>query len=126
MAEPSITAVVAVPAALGITTAALLPGVDLNAVIGAFAGALIFVIWAKDLAALARAGFMIGSWIFGYFVASEVVMQKWTATSGLAGFFGALFCVVVCVSLLEWVQGGKTPGWLTFILRLWPRGGNNG
>lgn len=114
MAEPSIGAI-AVPAVIGISAATLLPGVDLNAVIGAFAGAMFFVVFARELSIWARAGYLVASWVFGYFVAIELMSRAWAKTSGLAAFIGALFCVVVCVSLLEWVQGGKTPGWLRFI-----------
>ncbi|AZC19556.1 putative holin [Pseudomonas sp. CMR5c] len=114
MAEPS-AGVMAGTAVVGMTTASLIPGVDVNAVVGAFAGAMFFVVFAKDLSALSRLGYFIASWVAGYYVASEVVGRNLAATSGLVAFFGALFCVAICISLLEWVQGGKTPGWLRFI-----------
>lgn len=115
---------VAIAGLVGIGGASLFPGVDLNAVIGAFAGAMFFVVYAKDLSHLGRIGYFIASWIMGYYVASEVVGRDWAKTSGLVAFGGALFCVVVGTSLLEWVQGGKTPGWLRFIADRF--GGRNG
>ncbi|WP_028627678.1 putative holin [Metapseudomonas resinovorans] len=123
MAEPSAGGI-ALLGLGGIGGAALVPGVDMNAVIGAFAGAMFFVVYAKDLSALARIGYFIASWIVGYYVASEIIGREWAKTSGLVAFGGALFCVVVGTSLLEWVQGGKTPGWLRFIADRF--GGRNG
>ncbi|QLG95292.1 hypothetical protein HZF02_26615 [Pseudomonas yamanorum] len=115
MAEPSSGAVVAAQAAVGVagvTTVSLVPGVDVNAVVGAFAGAMFFVVYAKDLKPLARLGYFIASWILGYYVASEIIGRNWAATSGLVAFFGAMLCVGVGISLLEWFDGGKMPGWL--------------
>lgn len=117
MADAS-TGLVATAAIVGVTTASLVPGVDTNAVIGAFAGALFFMVFAKDLSVWARMGYFVASWIVGYYVSNEAIGQAWAKTSGLVAFFGALFTVVVCVSLLEWVQGGKLPGWLSYLVGL--------
>ena len=118
------TGVVAAAGLVGIGGASLFPGIDLNAVIGSFAGAMFFVVYAKELSLWGRVGYFIASWIVGYYVASEVVGRDWAKTSGLVAFGGALFCVVVGTSLLEWVQGRKTPGWLRFIADRF--GGRNG
>lgn len=123
MAEPS-TGALAVTAAVGMTTASLIPGVDMNAVVGGFAGAMFFVVFAKELTVWAKIGYFIASWVLGYYVSSEIINRDWANTSGLVAFFGALFCVVVCISLLEWFQGGKVPGWLRFIVGRF--GGRNG
>lgn len=111
MAEPS-AGVLAATAVVGMTTASLIPGVDVNAVVGGFAGAMFFVVFARDLTPLSRLGYFIASWVAGYYVASEIIGREWAKTSGLVAFFGALFCVAVCISLLEWISGGKMPGWL--------------
>jgi len=112
------TALVAAGGVVGLTTASLVPGVDTNAVIGAFAGALFFMVFAKDRSAWERLGYFVASWIVGYYVAGEVIGQAWAKTSGLVAFFGALFTVVICVSLLEWIQGGKLPGWLGYVINV--------
>ncbi|MFJ2455886.1 putative holin [Pseudomonas protegens] len=52
MAEPS-AGVMVTTAVMGMTTASLIPGVDVDAVVGGFAGAMFFFVYAKDLAALA-------------------------------------------------------------------------
>ena len=64
MAEPS-AGVMATTAVVGISTASLIPGVDVNAVVGGFAGAMFFVVFAKDLTAWARLGYFIASWVLG-------------------------------------------------------------
>ena len=120
MAEPS-SGVVLAAGIVGVTAASLSPGVDVNAVVGSFAGAMFFVAFAKDITPLAKLAYFIASWVAGYYVASEVISREWAKTSGLVAFFGALFCVVICISLLEWFGGGKVPGWLQWLLNL--RGG---
>ncbi|MGH8387649.1 MAG: putative holin [Pseudomonas sp.] len=112
MAEPSSGAVLASAGIIGVTAASLSPGVDVNAVVGAFAGAMFFVVFAKDLTPLARLGYFIASWVAGYYVANEVIGREWARSSGLVAFFGALLCVTVGMSLLVWFGGGKMPGWL--------------
>jgi len=111
MAEPS-TGALAVSAVVGITTASFIPGVDVNAVVGGFAGAMFFVVFAKELTALARLGYFIASWAFGYYVASEAIARELAKAPGLVAFFGAMLCVGIGISLLEWIGGGKLPGWL--------------
>lgn len=102
-------------------------GIDVNALIGAFAGAMFFVVQAKDLSVLTRIGYFLVSWIFGYYIAGELVGKQWVETSGLVAGIGALLCVYVGISLLEWVQGGKTPGWLRFVAgRFGGRDGRDG
>ncbi|MBJ2225753.1 MULTISPECIES: putative holin [Pseudomonas] len=126
MAELS-TGALAATATIGMTTASLIPGVDINAMIGGFAGAMFFVAYAKDLRPRALLGYFFASWALGYYVASEIISRDWAKTSGLVAFFGALFCVVICISLLEWFEGGKVPGWLRFIAAFFGRsGGRNG
>lgn len=124
MAEP-IAGAVAATAVVGVTTASLIPGVDVNAVVGGFAGAMFFVVFAKDLTAKARFGYFIASWVFGYYVASEIMERELANASGLVAFFGAMLCVGIGIGLLEWLQGGKMPAWLQWLAgRI--KGGRNG
>ena len=121
MAEPSTVAVVAVPAVVGTTAAAMLPGVDLNAVIGAMAGALFFVAWARDLHPMARIAYLITSWIGGYFAAVEAVVQSFTRYSGLPALLSAALIVTALISVLEWIKTGQMPGWIKASIS-WTRG----
>lgn len=115
MAEPSSGAVLASAGIIGVTAASLSPGVDVNAVVGAFAGAMFFVVFSKDLTPLAKLGYFIASWVAGYYVANEVIGREWARTSGLVAFFGALLIVTVGISLLVWFGGGKMPAWLQWV-----------
>lgn len=115
MAEPSSGAVIAGAGIVGVTAVSFWPGVDVNAVIGAFAGSLIFVVFAKDLTPIARFGYFIASCVGGYYFSSEIIGREWARTSGLVAFFGSLLCVTVGISLLVWFSGGKMPGWLQWV-----------
>lgn len=115
MAEPSSGAAVGT-AVVGIGAASLFPGVDLNAVIGAFAGALFFVLYARDLTARARIGYLLVSWIGGYYVAAEAVGRAWTAYSGLPALVAGACIVTTLIGVLEWMIGGKAPTWLRMVL----------
>ena len=120
---------VAVAGLIGIGGASLL-GFDVNAVIGAFAGAMFFIVYAKDLSHLGRLGYFIASWIVGYYIASELIARGWAQTSGLAAAVGAAGFVIAAVGFLDWAKGGKAPAWLRIALS-WLRnaigaGGRNG
>ncbi|MCY1296495.1 putative phage holin [compost metagenome] len=130
MTEPGSGAVVAA-GVVGIGASSLLiPGVDMNAVVGAFGGALFFVLWARDLGFLARLGYLLVSWIAGYYVAAEMVGREWAQFSGLPALIAAAGTVTALIGALEWMKGGKMPGWLKLVLA-WARaiigaGGRNG
>lgn len=129
MADTSTVAVVAVPAVVGTTASALIPGVDLNAVIGALAGALFFVAWAKDISAWSRLAYLITSWIGGYFAAIEAVGQSITQYSGLPALLSAALIVSVMISVLEWIKTGELPNWIRTVwgwIRSIRFGGSNG
>lgn len=126
MAEPSSTALaVAAPTALGITAASLVPGVDLNAVIGAVGGALFFVAWARDLSVFARLAYLVVSWIGGYLVAAEVVGRGLSAYSGLPALVSGALIVTALISVADWVRGGQPPAWLRAVMS-WVRPGSGG
>ncbi|MDG9928270.1 MULTISPECIES: putative holin [unclassified Pseudomonas] len=133
MAEPSAVAVAAVPSALGIGVASLFPGVDLNAVIGAWAGALFFVTWARDLSGWGRLAYLFVSWVGGYYIAAELMGRAVTQYSGLPALLGAAFIVTALIGVVEWGRGGLMPTWLRAVIA-WARraltppgsGGSNG
>lgn len=112
----------AVGSAGTIAVASWFPGVDLSAVIGSFGGAFFFILFAKDISALQRVGYLIVGWIGGYMAAAEAMSMAWTRTSGIASFIAGLLCVVVGISIIEAVQTGKWPSWMVGLLnRLLPR-----
>jgi len=103
--------------------ATMFPGVDLSAVIGAFGGAFFFILFAKDIAAWQRAGYLVVGWIGGYFGAAEMLSLAWTRTSGFSSFVAGLLCVVVGISVIEAFQTGKFPEWMSrFVGRIIGKG----
>lgn len=129
MAEPSTVAVVAGTGIVGIGGAALLPGVDLNAVVGAFGGAVLFVLWAKSLPIMVRLLYLFPCWIAGYFAGGEAVGRGWTQYSGLPALVGAAALILIITSALEWMTTGQTPTWIKTVWGWWREfrtGGSNG
>lgn len=128
MADVATPAACSVVGIGGVALASCIPQIDLNAVVCAFVGALIFVLWAKELSALQRVGYLLAGWIGGYYAAAEILAQAWTKTSGIAAFGCGLVTVLVSISVLESVNTGKLPKWLTelpsAIGRLLPRRGD--
>lgn len=88
------------------------PGIDISAVIGSFGGAFFFILFAKDISALQRAGYLVVGWIGGYMASAEMLSLAWTRTSGFSSFISGLLCVVVGISVIEAVQTGKWPAWI--------------
>lgn len=99
MAEP-IPSTVAVATA-GIGLAALFPGVDGNALIGAFAGATLLVVSSKDLTLGKRAAYLVISLIAGYQGAQDIVTWTPIRSTGVAAFFGAACAIVIALQLIE-------------------------
>lgn len=102
--------------ATGITLASFFPGLDLSSVVGAFGGAFFFILFAKEISAWQRMGYLVVGWIGGYFGAAELMSLAWTQTSGFSSFLSGLFCVAICISLIEAIQTGRPPRWLQFVL----------
>lgn len=106
---------VAVPlatGAAGLGLASVFPGLDLSAVIGAFGGAFCFVLFAKDINAWQRAGYLVVGWIGGYLCGLELLARGFGLTIGATTFVSGLLCVVLGVSVIESVQTGKWPTWM--------------
>ena len=97
----------------GIAVASCLPEIDLQAVLCSFVGALIFVLWAKELSTGQRVGYLLAGWVGGYYAAAEVLAQAWTKTSGIAAFGCSLVAVLLSISILESLNTGRLPKWLT-------------
>ncbi len=100
MAEPTSTTTLAV-AATGLGFASLLPGVDGNALIGAFAGATLFVMSAKELTTLYRMGYLLISLIMGYMAAPEITAHTFIEQTGVAAFIAGLLCVTFALFVME-------------------------
>lgn len=117
MAEPTSSGAVAAAGAVGLTATAIIPGVDVNAVIGGFAGALLFVLWAHDLTMARRLGYLLASWVGGYYAATEAVGRGATQFSGLPAMVTAALIVTILIGVLDWMIGGRAPAWLQIVLQ---------
>jgi hypothetical protein len=102
MAEPSITALAVASAGIGF--ASLFPGVDGNALIGAFTGAALVVVTSKDLSIGKRFAYLVISLIAGYLAASDVVQWTPIKSTGVAAFFAAALAITVTLQLIERVK----------------------
>lgn len=114
MAEPSSTAAIAVSAVTGVGLATI-PGVDVGAIVGGFAGALFFVVFARDPSFWASLGYLLSSWVFGYFAAGELVAQGAKLTTGFSALIAAALFVILATGVLDWMKGGKKPFWFRYI-----------
>ncbi|MCP8687762.1 putative holin [Marinobacterium sedimentorum] len=104
MAEPSTTAVTVV-ATTGIGLASMFPGIDGNALIGAFAGATLFVMSARELSLAVRAIYLLISLIMGYIAAPELISHLPIQETGVAGFLAGLLCITLTSPLVKRLEG---------------------
>ncbi|KXJ54448.1 MAG: hypothetical protein AXW15_02300 [Neptuniibacter sp. Phe_28] len=84
--------------------AMLLPGIDSNALIGAFAGATLFVMSAKELSILFRMIYLFISVTMGYKAAPEIIANTFIEQSAVAGFIAGLLCVTIALVLIERIK----------------------
>src|SRR5690348_2151309 len=101
MSEPSAT-ILPIATVSGISAGAILAGLDYWTVVSAFGGALLFSFIAKDTQVVTRIMILIGTWIFGYIAAAEVVKRGFLGFTDtrLPAFVCAFFCVVVFKTLI--------------------------
>lgn len=102
MAEPNTTTAAALSAAIGL--AGLAPGIDGNALIGAFTGAALVVVTSKDIGVAKRVAYMLISLVMGYLAASEIVNATPIRSTGVAAFFAAALVITVTLQLIERVK----------------------
>lgn len=107
--------------ASGLALASCLSTIDMPALVGAFGGSFVFILWARDLVIWKRLGYLLAGWIGGYYAVVELLSRKLILTSGLAGFVSGLLCVVIAVSVLEAIDTGEVPKWIKLIPRAWEK-----
>lgn len=110
MSAPGTAASIA--AASGITVTSLLLGMDGNAVVGAFAGAVLMVVSSKDLRWPTRIAYLFISWLMGYMAAPELVKYTFIDQTGVAAFFAAAVVVSLTLSLIDRVRQIDFLAWL--------------
>jgi hypothetical protein len=101
MAEPSTTTF---SIAAGVGLAGLIPGIDGNALLGAFAGAALVVVTSKDLSTAKRFAYLLISIAAGYLSAPEVVQVTPIHSTGVAAFFASALAIAVTLQLIERIK----------------------
>jgi hypothetical protein len=104
MAEPAST--FAAGTLSGAALLALFPGLDAGAVLGAFAGAAVFVMSSTDLTPLKKLGFLVASIAAGLLAArmvAELLAGFLPARVQVPDGVGALIAAALAVKLLLWL-----------------------
>ncbi|AEK60832.1 putative holin [Collimonas fungivorans] len=111
MAEPS-TATLLVTTAAGIGLSSLFPGIDGNALIGAFAGAALVAISSKNLPVMQRLAYMVISLAVGYLAAPEVINNSPLKQSGVAAFFASAGVIALTLHGIDLIKTIELPDWI--------------
>jgi hypothetical protein len=110
MAEPN-TATAAATATLTAALIGILPGIDANAVVGAFCGASLFVISAKDLGVLVRVAYLIISFLIGY-LGGPAMLGGVIDHSAVAAFIASAVTITAGLRAIEGVKTLDLKAWL--------------
>lgn len=118
MAEPAATTTAATATA-AVAILALLPGVDAAVVLGAFSGAVVFVMASDELSSAKKIGFFLPAFFAGLLGAATgvkaieaVLLGNLSVSPGV----GALVVATTAVRLLIWLLG-QNVGSLMNLLR---------
>ncbi|WP_025139003.1 putative holin [Achromobacter sp. DH1f] len=115
MAEPTSAISAALPTASALLFGAMLPGVDGGALIGAFAGAALFIVHNNELGVSKRLVYGLVSWLIGYFAAPELGRLVGVQETVVTGFGAAAVAVTVAITAIKKIEAAD----FTF----WKRGG---
>ena len=110
MAEPS-TAAAAGTATLTAAVIGMMPGIDANAVVGAFCGASLFVISAKDLGLFERFAYLLISFAIGY-LGGPALLGDMLEQSAVSAFIAAAVTVTAGLRAIEGVKTLDIKAWL--------------
>lgn len=102
MAEPNTTTAAVLMAAVGL--AGIAPGIDGDALIGAFSGASLVVVTSQDLGIVRRSAYMLISLVMGYLAAPEIPSFVPIHSTGVSAFFAAALVITVTLTLIERVK----------------------
>ncbi|KAA0910693.1 putative holin [Pusillimonas sp. ANT_WB101] len=87
-----------------VALAALMPGVDGGALIGAFGGSVVFALHTTDVSILKRFIYMIVSLVIGYLAAPEVAHLAGVESTTVPGFLASAFVVTVALAGIEKIK----------------------
>lgn len=117
MTEPTSTTVVLAATATGIGLTTLFPTIDGNALIGSFAGAILFFLISKEPHLLSRFSYAFVSLVMGYFVAPELLKRGVLQEMAVAAFVSSTCVVTVTLALLEKLKTVDVKALLDVIFR---------
>lgn len=87
-------------------------GLDGPSLIGAFSGAMVYVMLAQEIGLLSRIGLFLASWGFGYHAPLIAADMIGFDHPFLSAALGGLLCVTLASSVLEYFRTGNIPAWL--------------
>ena len=96
----------------GIGLSSFYPGIDGNALIGAFAGAALVAISSKSLPLVQRLAYMVISLAIGYLAAPEVISHTPLKQSGVAAFFASAGVIALTLHGIDLIKTIALPNWL--------------
>lgn len=116
MTEPTSASSLTLIAA-GVGLASVLPGIDGNALVGAFAGGTLFVVSAPSLPLWQRFLYLVVSVAGGYQFTGDVLRLVPVTSTGAAAFIAAASLVTVTLAIIEkcktldfsWIRRGGPP-----------------
>ncbi len=120
MAEPFSSSSIATGLALacGVSLASFFPGVDGNALVGAFAGAAVFVLHAPTLRLALRISYFALSIVAGYLAAPELTQWLPIHEHGISAFIASAAVITLThkgldalnkLDLFDWLKRGRQP-----------------
>lgn len=98
-----------------VAVTSMLPGVNGDALIGAFAGAVVFALHAKDISIVKRLAYMIISILIGYLGAGEVMHWTGMQSPAVSAFAASALIVTAALAGIDKIRQFD-------ITSLWKRG----
>lgn len=112
MSEPSTTSSAAIAA---VALASLAPGVPVNVVLGAFAGAMLFVVTSNDFGLGKKIVLFLSSFVAGFLSAGavtqlvELIFGLHDVDTGVGALLSAAAAVRVMLSAFKWLENPQMP-----------------
>lgn len=113
--EPTSSAVSAGLVFGTVALTSLLPGMNGDALIGAFAGAVVFALHAKDVTVIKRLIYMAVSFVVGYLAAPEVMHWTGLQSFTVSAFAASALIVTAALAGIDKIKAFD-------ITSLWKRG----
>lgn len=90
----------------------LFPGLDGNALIGAFSGASLVALGGRNIRPFPRVAYMAISMVIGYLAAPEVLMHSPLHESAVAAFFASATAIALVTQGLKLITEIELPFWM--------------